>query len=360
MSCLDNAIKLSRTECECFTNYSPLPAYNEGQSEVYLDELEGLSLASLQAVEGCEEGGLWQLMDKSRTNATLQFKSDILSRISENYISKRPNYSGIIGQAFAGNTLSFSETYAGVKYFFPNIIGGYFNVKRIGLLMNNNATVVVQVYDNDQNTDTPIAQYTVSVTGGATTYATIAGGLKLPMWNPNGDRMEYYFVYQLTGGFSPRDNKKDCGCGNKNQITWNQWMQVFGIRGSNTNFSNFSTTNGNYINGLVVDAELKCENGRLICSDEMPLDFENDPIAMQTAYAIRFKAGALLIDEILSSPEINRYTMMDREALYGKRNYYRKSYEDLVVYLGDKFEVSNMDCLMCRNSNQFAKGKILA
>lgn len=361
MGCLDKVIKLSRTECECFDDNKPAD-YNEGQSEVYLDEVPGLSLSQVLASEGCEAGGMWDMLSKARESATLQFKTDILTLINRDYKPRLENYSGLIGQAGFTSTLSFSQAYAGVKYSFANIVGGYMNVKRIALAVNQSAAVTVQVYDNDENQTTPLAQYTINTTANTLTYATIVGGLKLPLWSKNGIQLKYYFVYSTAGGILPKDNKADCGCGGKsNQVTWKNWLVANGIRANtidieNENFSHVDK----YLNGLLLDVALSCESARLLCSDEYPLDFDNDANAMQIAYAIRFKAAEILVSNILSSDEINRYTMLDRESLYGKRNSYAKQYNDLLEYLVGAIQVTNTDCLICRNSNQFAKGKLLS
>lgn len=359
MGCLDNAIKLSRTECECFDTDKP-EDFSEGQSEVYLDELPGLSLEQIKSNEGCEQGGLWDMLSKARASAQLQLKTDLLTLINENYKSRNENYNGLIGQSGFSGTLNFSAAYAGVMYSFANIVGGYINVKRIGLAINQTTPVTIQVYDNDQNKTSPLAQYTFTPTANTLSYATIVGGLKLPMWSENGVQLKYYFVYSTAGGFLPKDNKADCGCGGKSsQVSWKNWLSATGIRGSSTDVDSFSTID-KHLNGLILDVSLTCEISRLICSDEYPLDFDNDPKAMQIAYATRFKAGEILISNILASNEINRYTMLNREELYGKRNSYAKSYNDLLEYLIGVIEVKNTDCLICRNSSVFQRGKLLS
>lgn len=356
MACFDKIIKLSRTTCECFDDNKPTD-YDEGQSEVYVDELEGMNLTGLQGAENCEEGNIWDIMVKARANAELQLKADLLSYISDSYSPRRPNYSGLLGQVQFTQTLNYTDAIAGQKVFgFGSIVGGYMKIKRIGLMMSTTSSVTVKVYNNDQNQTTAIAQYTINSSANALAFATLSTPLELPLWSSNGVLLEYYFVYDLIGTYYPKNNKADCGCGgSQNRVTFKNWVRVAGIKGSAIG----STTDTEELNGIVLDAEFNCDQSRLICSDEYPLNFTNNGIAMQMAYAARFKTGALIIDEILSTPNINRYTMMDREALYGKRNFYRKSYQDYIPYLGGKLEVQNNDCLMCSPSDQMMKGKIL-
>lgn len=352
--CLTDVIKLSRTTCECFDDKPE--TYNEGQSDVYLDELEGLELVGLQGAESCAEGNIWEMMDKARANATLQFKTDLLSCINQEYKSKRPNFSGTIGQVNFSSTLALSEANAGDVMEFPNIEGGYFKLKKIGLIMNAVASVTVNIYDNDEHSTTPLGTYTFNSAANALAWGTLATPLELPLWSSNVSALKYYFVYTLSG-FLPKNNKADCGCGGV-KPAWMSWITIAGIKGSGTTYSSYSRTKE--MNGLVLNGELTCKSGRIICTDENPLDFENDMgRSMQIAYAIRFKAGEMLVESILASSAINRYTMLDRERLWGKRNHYRKLYGEWIQYLCDNAEIGNNDCLVCRGSKLISTRTIM-
>lgn len=353
--CLTNIIKLSRTECDCFEENKPSD-YNEGQSEIYLDELEGINLQMVGgASTNCDEDGIWNLMAWAREEAAKIFKADLLSCINANYTNRRPVFSGLLGQSTFNGNLSLSESKAGINVSFPQIKGGMMTVKRIGLAVNASSAITVDVYSNDPDQTTPIASYTINSTANTLTYATLSSPLELPMWSANVNRLEYYFVYSRVG-FQPKNGKGDCGCGGTPPL-WKNWVSVKGIRGNNTSYSTFSSDK--YINGILLDVDFRCQTGRLICSDEEPLDFENDGWAMQIGYANRWKAGELLMQKMLDSPELNRYTMMDRERVYGMRNHARKTYNDFIAYLCDNKEIST-GCLVCKPNPNFAMGEILA
>ncbi len=135
MACLDNIIKLSRTECDCFGNNKP-ETYNEGLSEVYLDELEGLSLENISAAENCEEGGLWDMMARARENAIYQFNADLLACVEGNYKNKRSNFSGLIGDTAFNATSSISQDTAGLRIRPYEIVGGDMTLKSLRLMCN--------------------------------------------------------------------------------------------------------------------------------------------------------------------------------------------------------------------------------
>jgi hypothetical protein len=81
---------------------------------------------------------------------------------------------------------------------------------------------------------------------------------------------------------------------------------------------------------------------------------------MDYAYAIRYKAGMMLVQLILDSSHINRYTIMGREALYGKRAHFEKKYQEYVAYLCENTEITNTDCLICKPNPNYAIGTILS
>lgn len=352
--CLKDIIKLSRTECECFDTDKPIN-YNEGQSEVYLDELDGLNLKFINGASGCQNGSLWELMAWARDEAAKQFKADLLSCINKNYTSRRQIYSGLVtNQTNFTSSLSINKNKAGVLFSVPQIKGGEITIKRIGLAINITSAITVDVYSNE-DVNNPIASYVINSDANSLTYGTLSTPLKLPLYSSSVSHLEYYFVYNRVG-FQPKDIKADCGCGSK-RPEWMQWLKINGIEGNGTDYTQF--TRSNYVNGLILDVDLRCKTADLICSETRPLDFENDGFDMQIAYANRWLAGALLMQKMLDSPDLNRYTMMDRERVYGMRNHARKMYNDFVQYLCENREVST-GCLVCKPNPNFSMGNIIA
>lgn len=355
MDCLENVIKLSRTECACFDEDKPND-YNEGQSEVYLDELDGINLKLIDAASNCESGNLWEMMALARANATLMFQADLLSAIENNYSLKRPNYSGKLGQDAFTASLNLTGTTAGQIMKFHRIVGGKVIISRIGLAMNASLPITVSAYNNDENSTDPIAAYTINSIANDVAYGVLATPLELPLWSENVADLQYYFVYTLAG-FQPKNNKLQCvPCsGGIKNVAWNNWVDIHGIDGSGTDYEGYNRTD--FLNGMILDAKFKCDTSRVICSDEYPIDFTSGR-GLYIAYAIRFKAGDILLNNILSSSEINRYTMLDREALYGKRNWCRKNYEDYLAYLSANTPNLNNDCWVCKPNNLMSRGTI--
>jgi hypothetical protein len=356
MDCLENIIGLSRTDCDC-PNLAAVSGEsgieNTSLSGLYLDELEGMNLDMIAAANDCARGSLWERMDRSVSNAKIAFRSDLLGCIGKEYRPRRTPWKGQLGQGSYTSTLNLNTATAGVRLSPQIIRSGFLMLKRIGVLVNATTDVTVKVYSNE-NGSTELGSYTISAIANTLTWGTISPApLELPMWDVNsacnGYSLKYYVVMELDG-FQPKNNKKDCGCGGVKR-DYLPWLDITGTKGDVITTAAESMTQTTELNGIVLDIETKCKQSELICSDYMGLDYEEDGLAMQMAYAIRFKAGALLMDELLSTNQINRETMMNREAMMNYKTVYQNSYNEWIGFLCSTIDVGNNDCLVCRNDN---------
>lgn len=362
--CLDNIIGLSETQCDCFDQDKPLD-YNVSNSSLFLDQLEGINLRLIDAVSDCEQGSIWDMMAKARTNAISDFKNALITGLTTKYKYKRQPFSGTIGSDKFTKSLSLSNTYAGRRIYAANIISGVMSVRRIGILMDADASFDIDVYDS--YSDTAIAMYSVSSVAKKLTWFSLATPLVLSMNSDGSGAPEYYFIYQRNG-FSPMDSNDSCGCSSgmykyywntsKPQFRsyekdrWNEYIMITGITGNDIyDLRNWSTQN--YTMGILLDVEFKCKVSDLICKES--LDFEYNPLALTMAHAVRYNAGAKLIDTILASGDPNRYTMTDRERLMGKKNTYTREFLDRIGYLTEQINYKANDCLACNDFDDIIK-----
>lgn len=367
--CLDDIIGLSETSCDCFDTGKPYN-YNESKSGLFLDQLEGLNLKLVQGAEDCEEGSLWDMLDKARRNAIKAFKADIIGTLLTNYKYKRQPFSGVIGNQKFTKNLSLNTSYGGGRIFCANVIGGVLSLKRIGLLFDTSKTFDIEIYNNFN--DSPIAEYTVHCNANVLTWFDLPTALNLNMTNEaDVENPQYYLVYS-TSGLNPKDNRAGCGCGggyryyfnpgkpafkSYEKERWSEYVMLAGISGNDiSDRENWSTTE--YLNGLILDVSFKCRVQDLICTEDM--DFESNGAALAMANAIRYKSGVFLIDSILASNNINGYTMTDRERLMGKKNSYAKEYNDRIVWLGSEINYRANDCLACKDFDDVIKTGIFS
>jgi hypothetical protein len=351
MDCLNNIIGLSQTECLCLTSQLPtgsdeISDYNVSASGVFLDQLPGFNMNISSGADDCASGGIWERMNLARTNAIQDYKTNLLACLGMKYKPRINNFSGQLGQAsFTGN-LNLTSAYAGQKITPRQIKGGFITLKRIGILINQNANVTVHVYSNE-NTSTLIYSSTpIASAQNTLTWAALSTPLELPMWNDN-QTIEYYVIMELNGTFQPKSNKQNCGCGGQ-KIPYAEWLVTTGANGNDiANPTSFRLTTE--LNGIVLDISATCKVSELICSSQYPLDFENDVNALSIAYAIRFRAAAILYENILGSDNINRFTMMNRDEMARNIVEWNNKYTEWINYACENSNnLNENDCLICK------------
>ncbi len=358
--CFDDAIGLSRTDCSCFD----VPV-NESKSGLFIDELEGLDLKTINAAVDCGTGSLFDYMKRAREQATKIFKSEYSSVIAANWNESRTSFKGVIGRQEASANKTISQV-AGLRFIFSNVKNGLFVINRIGTMFSQTGTITLNIYNNIS--DAPL--YTISglnTTANGKTWNTLNTPIELPMYSTETDYIEYYFVYS-DPGFPPRENGLKCCSTNlyfnclEPQLQLNisdmryqfaKWCNVTGVTGADIDTlkgQNIAFTNCAY--GLLVDSEMKCDSLSYACNDA---DFKHSQISLVMAYAIWFRAGVFLCDYILSSAQINRYTMLDRERLYAKKNSYMREYKDRITWLANpdvdivKRFLLDTGCVVCNS-----------
>lgn len=357
LDCLDSIIGLSETECECLIDGTEPADYNTSESGLYLDRLDGFNINVASGADNCSEGGIWARMVKAVSDAKIEFRTALLGLVNQRFEPRAKAYTGQLGSAGYKSNLSISYLYAGIKITPLQLVGGVITLKRIGILINTSQNVTVKVYSNE-NDATLINSYTTSVpvTANTLTWLNLSTELELPM--TSSERTIYYWVVLEVNGFQPKNNKKDCGCGGVKR-EWNKWISFQGALGNDiTDMATF--TSNDYMNGLVLDVDIKCETSLLICGPDKLLDFANDSFSQYMAEAVRFKAGEKLYRGLLSTDQINRFTMMNREEILATANQWGSNYMKVMEYLNEIIDTKENDCLKCRRNNNMIKGSILA
>lgn len=357
LDCLENIIGLSETTCECLIDGTEPTDYNVSDSSLFLDRLDGFNINVAGGADNCSEGGIWARMIKAVSDAKIEFRTALLGLINQKFQPRAKAYTGQLGSSGCKGNLSISQSYAGIKISPIQLSGGLITLKRIGILINTSQNVTVKVYSNE-NDSTLINSYTTSapVTANSLTWLALSTPLELPMFS-NERTINYWVLIELNGA-QPKDNKKDCGCGGVKR-EWNQWIGFSGALGTDlTDMSTF--TSNDYMNGLVLDVDIKCETSLLICGEGKLLDFANDSFSQYMAEAIRFKAGEKLYRGLLSTDQINRFTMMSREEIANTASQWGQNYQEVMRYLSDIIDTKENDCLQCRRVTNLIKGSILS
>lgn len=356
MNCLDTSIGLSRTVCNCFEDVPQ--DYDVSDSGYYLDELEGINLKMAEGSADCAQGGMWDLLQKARTNAINDFKGDLLTQIGSYYKKTLENITYSIGSQKYTTAYNPATTYAGMRLVPKAVRNGIIKLNSIKLIFNVTTTIQCHIFNSLSST----ALHSFSVNTTANTPSSSAAlNYELPMY-VDGDYVEYYIVYEMPVSGYPLQNKIVCSSclkwdirccdepcfGNRvvKDQTWNNSLMVGGIKGDTWQELDEQTGIGNQNNGMILNLTMNCNYEELICQNT---DYTNGGLPMALAKSIQLKAGALLCDYVMSSGNINRFILMDRERIMQKKAEYLKEYQNRILWLAQNMDVGTDSCYYCES-----------
>lgn len=342
--CLEDVVGLSQNDCECYETDRPAD-YNQSKSGYYLDQLPGLDLKLIGSDVECGDGNIWEKMESALQQAKVEFRTDVLASITEYASPRRKPFNGRIGETKKKTTIVATTNWMGLVIQTGNIKGGEFTLKGITTLMDSAATFDVYVYNNIE--DDPLIMIPDVQSAANQLYDNPldpSEDLIFPLYSTECDDLEYYIVY-MPAGFNPKDNKISCGCSRRPDFE--QWFHLQGTAGNDI-ADREGWGRNDFANGLLLDLCITCNTADLICGgDNVDRDWQNDPVSRVIAATIRYKAGVILVEDILNSGNINRYTMMNRDYLKGRRSHYNKEYGNRIMWLGENMSINGNDCLGC-------------
>jgi hypothetical protein len=200
--------------------------------------------------------------------------------------------------------------------------------------------------------------------------------IELPLHDWYIDNLEYYIIYQADGTKSPKNNDVKCSCGrfranfdtskpywyathSDRQYYWTYYAMVGGFAQSTiTDLTDLPSATNNYMYGLTLECEFKCKIQETLCKDYF--DFEANPLAVSTAIAIRYKAGELLINDILTTPNLNRNVLINRDHLLAVKEELISNYRQNINYIANNINIRTNDCFECRSVLEMATMGIFA
>lgn len=325
-----NIFGLSAKAPECFTTETAITKaeIETSDSGLYLDELDDLNLNMAGAAFDCSEGNIFELMDKAKKNALLELQTSLLAGLSGTAKQRRTPFIGLIGSEASKGTVAASDGDVLRLILKPTLPKSVIlKIKRIGLLLDSDAVVQVNIPTTGQAFEVVTAARTPS-------YYQFPKGeeLIINLSDEYGTANQVEFNYTVQG-FRPLANLASCGCGQRDQV-----LGAFFEGGSIIS---------QQANGILLDVEITCDPKNVII-----LNYEQNPAASAVlAKSALLKTAELLIERINSSDNINRYTMLDSQYLWGKRNHFRKEYQDRISWLltSEGLDLSKDSCFVCKS-----------
>lgn len=368
VDCYQNAIGLARQQCPCQPEAPE--GYNTSRSGLYLADIAPLS--EIGNYNDCSPGGVWDVLDNSRTQAVTTFIGDASALLMKNNKMRRQPWKGGLGTLKTSGVLVTGSAFQGLRICGAGIRGGEMVIDAIGTQFMTGGTFDVTFYDWQGNV---VAVRSVTAIAGKhnlTTLVDIDGNpapVTLPLFDDFCVMPQYYAVYDTALAPVPVGGQVVCGCGgthdyyynysspifrptkSRNTIGttlgngWANWLMLGGWKGDDVDFQDVPDSAENQNFGLTLHATLDCKVYEVMCEGE--LNFSK-PLSMSLAYAIQYKAAEIALQNILSTTQINRFQITNREMLEKRRNELRNKYNEHLQYITTNIDLSANDCLDCQ------------
>ncbi len=379
-ACFENIIGLSRRDCPCVEDRTVDAGVSE--SGLYLDELPGLNLRLLDTAADCGDDGLWAKLERARENAIEDTIAELGACIAANTDTARPPGTSIIGQDknAARSSVKLPRTYHGLAIETALVRGGICEITAIGTAfkaVNNTGTVAVKVYNRPEESADPIAEVTLNTTPDRVIWTDLPEPIALTMQQDTAVQPRFWILYE-PNGMEAMNTEINCGCvgykpywshqnpqyttkQDKGVHLWAWWAMAAGTKGDDLS-GRLTWTVENPTHGLLLKVRLKCDEVSSFCDPNA--DYRMDPIQKVIAHAVRFKAGANLLQDILTSPRIDRFTMTAGEQLEALKKDYEAEFEKrvggfLCPTLSGHDSINRYgDCRKCKDTWGMGRGTI--
>lgn len=342
MNCFENVVGLSENECPCFDLNKPTDA-DVSLSGLYLDEL--IFLSDLKKLENCENGSMWELMQKALKRAHRDIEVDLLKCIREKATLNIKPCNTYIGSLDVENCMDINKQYAGIKIELFNIEGACFVLKEICTLFCDsgqlNGHIIIK------NADINTIQIPIFSDGSQQLCNELQAALEISQHSEYCDNVEIYVVYEVDSNIRPYDNSVSCNsCRYTGKECWSEYARVRGIQGDNLNDIDYWKTS-NYMHGLILKGSFKCKENEVICNEE--LDFTTG-LGQFIAYSIQYLAAYYLFEMIYFSHDPSIWTTVCKDDL----DIMLPKLKDKYIYYLDcackEIDLSNSDCFKCKGS----------
>jgi hypothetical protein len=297
---------------------------------LYATETDNLNLLLQDAMNDCDQDSIWQILAAARKSALTFFEEGLTAGIQNTNKARFERFQGNIGQYDTAGFVSVVNGQRITTTITPrDLPGASITISEIGLLLDSDADVMVSV----PGLDAPVL---VVCAANTPSFATLSTPVTLPL---EGQPLSFGYT---VANFRPRNNKLNCDCSGRQAL-----LKQF-----------FPDLVDKPANGLMIKADIACNPLNIIFSN---FD-DNDTIKLVMKLALQFKTLEKAIERIQNSGVVSRYTMMEAEYLWGKRNNYRKEYQDRVNYLTstEGFVVAGSGCFVCKQTSGIRRGAILA
>jgi hypothetical protein len=348
LECLTNVVGVTQSNCQCIIQGLPpekVTALHTSTSNIFMDDVPGSpNIGRITDVGNCKTFADWAI--DSIPAAIKILEADALVSITGPGRRTKSEYRGAIGQPSYAATLPVTKAYQFMKLTPDGPTDGVIQINGIRAFINGAGTFPFYIISRRLNIDEYTTVYTGNLVAPNPGYGTVQGeAFPLLPLTDNGSIIEYYFIWDRNvSGVSPYDNSLYCNCSSQSGGVLD-YLIMNGGEADTLNFLGKEKTDRKS-HGLILDVALTCDTTRFVCRQYQ----QNKGIAAILAWMVAFKANQILVQKILDSNEINRYTMMSREALYGKMSNFKAEYNTRMEYLAQVIDITDTDCFLCKDA----------
>lgn len=350
-TCFENLIGITKAPCECLIEHLPAD-YDKSTSGLYVDELPQcpINLATMQSISSECDKDLATRLTNARQSAYDDFMRDLYQQLQLRFKPKYKAYTGFIGSTSGTSYLNISGAFAALVVKAKRIKGGEIKITGIYNNFSQAGTLTISIYRKIENRPiedlVPIKTFDIAVQTNSTIADVKSHNIVLPCWDDAGS-IKYYFVYSTNNGtMLPRNFINSCGCGDKESVL-KSYMTSAGVNANSVNGLG-TTGETSYINGLNLEVTINCGNDKIICEARE----QNEFIKVTMDSCLQRKAVINLIQQLLHSTVINRYTQANREQMYYDAGSLQKKYLNDVQWISENMSMSLNDCYICQTENQ--------
>lgn len=361
-TCLENVVGLSESQCECFTPPDGVTP-DQSLSGYFIDDMEvGIPLKFPASARDCGDDNVFTIMINARKEAAKEFITEFGSNLAE---FTNPRYSEVISrmgeiQPKVNVMLSVPmENHVGMLMHMRRIRGGTMQINQAQIRANGDlADSNLKLYHSLNNFATPIIDpIPFSASSGVLTTIALETQLDLPNCDDFGNAITYALLYERQGS-GPFNYRLTCGCTSKPKPAWYNYADVVGVNVADPSECAEWSKEQNRTYGLIIDTKFTCTNLDWICRP-FDADWKRNGYWRVIAKTLQLMAINKVIGYILNSTQMNRYTLVKNEFLYGKRNHNRKEIAERLAWLSQMVPPESVDCYTCKAASKTKLAQIL-
>lgn len=212
------------------------------------------------------------------------------------------------------------------------------------------------------STGKEVTSVTITTDSNGTGKAVLESPLVLPLSDTYGSPISYAFAYDR-GSHFPKDYKYHCGCSSVPKPKWmaSDLLKIKGFNEDAIEIISINRPQTNYTGGLIIDFSIVCPVLDWTCGVNDSY-WKNTALGRIIAKTLVLKSNVKLIQYLLNTDKVSYYTLLSREAMYGKRAKYTDLSDQLIKVIANDYFPKEIDhCFACnpRRNSGFGKSEII-